>query len=246
MRRFAFLLILFAALAAPPARADEPSDTQLLDAFYVAALGSSSGRPGDEPRLVRWTVPVRIGLMGLEAGEATLGVLREQIERLRVITGHDLQQVRDGGANVVVMFAEDPFADVEKEPYRGQLLPLFQRDPAMPGLIALARGSAPCFAFTLRGNNERPAASLVGLSTRSGPAEMRTCIVKLLPKVLGLGGLTDAFWSVTAAGFRHADLPNGDVRMLKLLYSPKLTQGMTLSEVKRLAPTVLKELPAAN
>lgn len=245
IRHVACLLLGLAVAGAGSARANEPSEMQLLETFYASALGSSSGRPGDEPRLVRWTAPVRISLMGIEAAGDAQTLLREHVERLRAITGHDVQLVAEGGnPNVLVMFAEDPFADVEKEPYRAKLLPLFQRDPTMPGLIALARGAAPCFAFTLRGNNEQPTASLVGMSTRSAAAETRACVVKMLPKVLGLIGLSDSPWSVTAAGFRHAELPAGDVRLLQLLYSPKLTQGMTLTEVRRLAPTILREMPA--
>jgi hypothetical protein len=81
------------------------------------------------------------------------------------------------------------------------------------------------------------------VSARGGPEDRRTCLVKQLTRALGLLNTSNATWSVTAAGFRHAELPSGDVRMLQLLYSPKLVQGMPQAEVRKVAPAILKELP---
>ena len=115
-------------------------------------------------------------------------------------------------------------------------------DSTDPRYLALARGAVPCYSLTLRNAQERPYASLVGVSSRMGTEERRTCIVKQLTRALGLLNTSNATWSVTAAGFRHAELPSGDVKMLQLLYSAKLTQGMTQTEVRKLAPDVLKQL----
>jgi hypothetical protein len=240
---FASLVCLALVLGGAPVRAQAPGDDEILQTFLAVALSSTSGSPGDEPKLTRWTVPVRVGLAGIDPGEQTLDVVRTHLDRLRAITGHDIQFVRNGTTNLMVMFAEDPFADVQSEPYRTQISPLFQRDPGMINTIALARGAVPCYSLTLRNAQERPYASLVGVSSRLGAEERRTCIVKQLTRALGLLNTSNATWSVTAAGFRHAELPSGDVRMLQLLYSTKLTQGMTLGEVRKLAPDLLKQLP---
>jgi hypothetical protein len=242
MLRAAFASLVCLALACGSARAQAPGDDDILQTFMAVALSSTSGSPGDEPKLTRWTVPLRVGLAGIDPGEQTLDMLRTHLDRLRAITGHDIQFVRSGTTNLLVMFAEDPFADVQSEPYRSQITPLFQRDPGMINTIALARGAVPCYSLTLRNAQERPYASLVGVSSRIGTEERRTCIVKQLTRALGLLNTSNATWSVTAAGFRHAELPSGDVKMLQLLYSAKLTQGMTHTEVRKLAPDVLKQL----
>jgi len=188
-------------------------------------------------------VPVRIGLAGADPGEPTIEMLKTHIDRLKAVTGHDIQFVRNGTTNILVLFAEDPFTDIQNDPYKAQVAPIFQRDPNMLGTIALARGAVPCYSLTLRNAAERPYASLIGVSTRSSPEDRRTCLVKQLTRALGLLNTSNAIWSVTAAGFRHAELPSGDVRMLQLLYHSKLTQGMSQTEVRKLAPALLKELP---
>jgi hypothetical protein len=240
-------LAIFLALAAPvvavQAQAPAPGDEELLQTFIAVALSSTSGSPGDEPKLTRWTVPVRVGLAGADPGEPTVDMLRTHLDRLKAVTGHDIQFVRNGTANILVLFADDPFTDIQNEPYKTQVAPLFQRDPNMLNTIALARGAVPCYSLTLRNAQERPYASLVGVSARGGQDDRRTCLVKQLTRALGLLNTSNATWSVTAAGFRHAELPSGDVRMLQLLYSAKLTQGMPQAEVRKVAPAILKELP---
>lgn len=243
MLRAAFASIVCLVLGLGGAHAQAPGDDEILQTFMAVALSSTSGSPGDEPRLTRWTAPVRVGLAGIDPGEQTLDIVRTHLDRLKAITGHDIQFVRGGTANILVMFADDPFADVQSEPYRTQIAPLFQRDPTMINTIALARGAVPCYSLTLRNAQERPYASLIGVSSRSSVEDRRTCIVKQFTRALGLLNTSNAMWSVTAAGFRHAELPSGDVRMLQLLYSAKLTQGMTQTEVRKLAPDLLRQLP---
>lgn len=243
MLRAAFVSVLCLLLGLGNVRAQAPGDDEILQTFLAVALSSTSGSPGDEPKLTRWTVPVRVGLAGIDPGEQTLDIVKTHLDRLKAITGHDIQFVRNGTANILVMFAEDPFTDVQSEPYRTQIAPLFQRDPNMLNTIALARGAVPCYSLTLRNAQERPYASLIGVSSRGNAEDRRACIVKQFTRAIGLLNTSNATWSVTAAGFRHAELPSGDVRMLQLLYSSKLTQGMTQTEVRKLAPDLLRQLP---
>lgn len=239
----AICLALSISVAGARAQAPAPGDEELLQTFIAVALSSTSGSPGDEPKLTRWTVPVRVAVVGADPGEPTVEMLRTHLDRLKAITGHDIQFVKNGSANILVLFAEDPFTDIQNEPYKTQVAPLFQRDPNMLSTIALARGAVPCYSLTLRNAQERPYGSLVGVSSRSGIEDRRACLVKQLTRALGLLNTSNATWSVTAAGFRYAELPAGDVRMLQLLYSSKLTQGMPQTEVRKAAPAILKELP---
>lgn len=231
---------------APDAQAQAPSNDEVVTTFLAVALGSTSGSMTDEPKLTRWTVPVRISLIGLPVPEPAMAIIRSHTERLKSITAQDIQLAGNGAGNVTIVWAEEPFTDIQNEPYRTQLTTFFQRDSSLVTMIALARGSAPCYALTLRNSAERPYASLVGISVRSSAEEQRACVIKQLTKVMGLLGTSNASWSVTAAGFRHLELPAGDIRMLKLLYHPRLTQGMGLAEVRKLAPDLIKDLPAGE
>lgn len=244
MRWIAVAVLGSLLAASPDVRAQAPSNEEIVTTLLAVGLGSTSGSATDEPKLTRWTVPVRIALIGLPAPEPALAVIRAHTERLKAITGHDIQLAGNGAVNVTIVWAEEPFTDIQTEPYRTQLATFFQRDASLVTMIAMARGSAPCYALTLRNVAERPYAALVGISVRSSADEQRACVIKQLTKVTGLLGTSNASWSVTAAGFRHLDLPPGDIRMLKLLYHAKLTQGMGLGEVRKLAPELIKDVSA--
>ena len=227
-------------------RAQAPSNDEIVATFATVALGSTSGSVTDEPKLTRWTVPVRIALIGMPAPEPALALIRSHTERLKAITGHDIQLAGNAAGNVSIVWADEPFTDIQNEPYRTQLATFFQRDASLVTMIGMARGSAPCYALTLRNSAERPYAALVGISVKNSAEEQRACVIKQLTKVMGLLSTSNSSWSVTAAGFRHLDLPPGDVRMLKLLYHPRLSQGMGLGEVRKLASELVKELTAAE
>ncbi len=246
MRWIAVAVFWSLLTASPDVRAQAPSNDEVVATFVTVGLGSTSGSLTDEPKLTRWTVPVRIALIGMPAPEPALAIIRDQTERLRAITGHDIQLAGTAAGNVSIVWADEPFTDIQTEPYRTQLATFFQRDASLITMIGMARGSAPCYALTLRNSAERPYAALVGISVRSSAEEQRACVIKQLTKVMGLLGTSNATWSVTAAGFRHLELPPGDVRMLKLLYHARLTQGMGLGEVRKLAPELIKELAPAD
>lgn len=245
--RWIAVAVVFGLLANSQAVcAQAPSNDEVVTTFATVALGSTSGSVTDEPKLTRWTVPVRIALIGMPAPEPALALIRSHTERLKAITGHDIQLAANGAGNVSIVWADEPFTDIQNEPYRTQLATFFQRDASLVTMIGMARGSAPCYALTLRNSAERPYAALVGISVKSSAEEQRACVIKQLTKVMGLLGTSNSSWSVTAAGFRHLDLPPGDVRMLKLLYHARLSQGMGLGEVRKLAPELVKELTAAE
>ncbi|MEQ9673223.1 MAG: DUF2927 domain-containing protein [Roseovarius indicus] len=209
---------------------------------YVRGGGLQASRDGPDV-LRKWVSPVR---MSVEYGKSVSDEMKAAdgpaveayAARLSRITGHDIA-LSDGTANFHVIFSsEDDRADTvarvrELAPEIGQ---------ATMDLVESPPRSIYCLVLTFVGaSHPHTINKAIALIRTEQPELMRrSCIHEELAQGLGLGNDSDtARPSIFNDDEEFALLTTHDEELLRLLYHPNLTPGMTLEQARPLISRIL-------
>jgi hypothetical protein len=236
LRRFwgaLFLVLLPAAAAAEP-----PADAAILDAFGKIAFGNEFV-PEADPRLQKWTQPVRwrsYAELPLESGERDF--LERHLARLQRLTGLDFAEAyRWPETNFGILFVADDRYAYWIERYMA---------PSRRHMLArLARTSCLGFLRHHRTTFEIEfAVAIIPVERARARGLMRSCIAEETTQVLGL--LNDA--EVPGPLFNDSgearDLTPLDEMLVRLLYHPPHRAGMRRGEALAAALLALPRLRA--
>ena len=248
---FAGALLLTACAAPPPSGdlAPDPAEAALLDDFRRVAYGSERPVLGTDgaarPRrdhLAKWEGPIRAALIGTDRADYRAAA-RRHLSDLAALTGLAVAEVPAGEANLLIVFAEDPFAAARANRHR------FDHriaDPAsFDALLARMEQSATCFGFLWGGwpSGQGIDFAAVFLRTDRGARTVEGCLVQETTQVLGLmNDLDPGTDSVFGDSGEHVALTERDRLMLRLLYDPGLKPGMGWAEAEPLARAAYRGL----
>ncbi len=206
-------------------------------------LQPSSGALGE---IKKWNIPVRVGVtfgssLSQEDQEQDRAVLSRYTRRLARVTGHPITLVTSQPNFHVLVMGED-----DKDQLRETL------DQVAPGMEASSRAiflnlprSIHClvvaFADTRTSNAYRQAVALV--RTEHPDLTRRACFHEELAQGLGLANDDqNARPSIFNDDEEFALLTTHDELLLKILYDPRLTPGMSADEARPIVRTLAQEL----
>ncbi|MHA6262828.1 DUF2927 domain-containing protein [Arenibacterium sp. CAU 1754] len=214
---------------------------------YRRGAGTSL-RAGDEPggRLSRWSGPVRIGVeFGASVPEARrkmdTGRINQYAGRLARITGHPISTGRAGANFHVFVAGEDDGAFVQTR--LQQLIPnisqteldLFRNLPrSFYCLVVAVSGARSPYDYT----------RAVALIRAEHPDLVRlSCVHEEISQGLGLpNDSPSARPSIFNDDDEFALLTSHDEMILKMLYDPRLKQGMTADEARPVTRIIAREM----
>lgn len=235
--------LLIAALFAVPAEAeaagDAPPVERLVLLFDDVAFGREvEERPGTEPRLIKWTVPVRIGteqiggdialedtagaavehvvMQAAPVPEAIIETLRAHARALSTISGHDIR---------LAVAGEVPnlWVTLTTVPLMGRLeIPGVSR-----ALLRRLAGPGRCYFVTFANTDGVIRRGHV-VANRLLPAKaLRHCLLEELTQSLGLPNDSQRLRpSVFSDSDTLETLSAADAMLLQVLYDPLMTPGM--------------------
>lgn len=234
---------------------DTPFDADtLVDNFMDIAFsddyirnGSQKIRAGgDNSRLSRWNVPVRIGVeFGASVQQDDRELDRARIDRfaarLARLTQHPITTVRSDANFHVFVAGEDDQAFVQSR--LKQLIPSIS-DTNLRIFANLPR-SHYCIILAFSGirapNNYTEAVALI--RAEHPDLVRRTCIHEEIAQGLGLpNDSPTARPSIFNDDDEFALLTSHDELLLKMLYDPRLKAGMTAEEARPVARIIAREL----
>ncbi|MCR9107715.1 DUF2927 domain-containing protein [Marivita sp. XM-24bin2] len=206
-------------------------------------LQPSSGALGE---IKKWNIPVRVGVtfgssLSPEAQEQDRAVLSRYTRRLSRVTGHPISLVASQPNFHVLVMGED-----DKDQLREML------DQIAPGMEASSRAiflnlprSIHClvvaFADTRSSNAYRQAVALV--RTEHPDLTRRACFHEELAQGLGLANDDqNARPSIFNDDEEFALLTTHDELLLKILYDPRLTPGMSADQARPIVRTLAQKL----
>lgn len=209
---------------------------------YVRGGGLQASRDGPDV-LRKWVSPVR---MSVEYGRSVTDEMKDvdgpavqsYVARLSRITGHDIA-LSDSNANFHVIFSsEDDRADTvarvrELAPEIGQ---------ATMDLVESPPRSIYCLVLTFVGASQPHTINkaIALIRTEQPDLMRRSCIHEELAQGLGLGNDSNtARPSIFNDDEEFALLTTHDEELLRLLYHPTLTPGMTLGQARPLIRRIL-------
>lgn len=213
---------------------------------YSRGAGLSRTRRGRSGRLSRWSGPVRIGTeFGATVPTDQRTRDKAQIDRyagrLARITGHAIMPVRNG-ANFHVFVVGDDDGDV----LRGRLQQIVPGiGKAELDLFTNLPRSYYCLVVAVSGSsNPNDYTRAVALIRAEHPDLVRlSCIHEELAQGLGLSNDSpSARPSIFNDDDEFALLTSHDELLLKMLYDPRLKQGMTADEARPITGTIAREL----
>lgn len=196
-----------------------------------------------EATLRRWTKPVRVGLIfgdsvPVDQQAADKNLVRKFTERLADLTGLNMRLSADRDANFLVMFLNQN----EQKEFAGALL---RRYPFIePAVIDAFRNSPPdifcvAYAFAHPSDPATYAAAIVLVKAEHGPRMRESCIHEEMTQAMGLANDSrTARPSIFNDDEEFALLTRHDEILLRMLYDPRLTVGMTRSEALPFLPTI--------
>ncbi len=213
---------------------------------YSSGDGLSPAQRRQSGRLSRWSGPVRIGT---EFGASVPPDQRrhDQVqidryaERLGRITGHAIAPVRTGANFNVLVVGEDD-NDFLRRRLR-QIIPGI--GPTELDLFSNLPRSYYCLVIAVSGaGNPNDYTRAVALIRTEHPDLVRlSCIHEELAQGLGLSNDSPyARPSIFNDDDEFALLTSHDELLLKMLYDPRLKQGMTADEARPLAGAIAREL----
>lgn len=213
---------------------------------YSRGAGLSRTRGGQSGRLSRWSGPVRVGTeFGAAVPQDQRARDKAQIdryaERLGRITGHSITPVRNGANFHVFVVSED-----DRDFLRWRLQQI------VPGIGAaeldlftnLPR-SYYCLVVAVSGSsNPNDYTRAIALIRAEHPDLVRlSCVHEELAQGLGLSNDSpSARPSIFNDDDEFALLTSHDELLLKMLYDPRLKQGMTADEARPVVNLVAREL----
>ncbi len=239
-------LSLLAAGCAPPPAAT-PEEAALLGDFHRVAYGAarpvlgSDGAPrsrGDH--LAKWQIPIGVALID---GEPYGAAVRDHLSDLSDLTGLDIREAPLDSANLLIFFAEDPFAAARR--HRGLYAHRIADARSFDALLARMEVSATCFGLLWGGwpSGRSIDFSVVFIRTGRGERTVQGCLVQETTQVLGLmHDLDPSADSVFSDSGRQVYLTDRDRLLLRLLYDPRLKPGMAWAEAEPLARAALRDL----
>lgn len=243
--RLAVALLLTACTALPSAAT--PEEAALLADFHRAAYGAvrpvlgTDGAPrprGDH--LAKWEIPIEVALIG---GDGYGAATREHLSELARLTGLEIREAVPAEANLLIIFAKDPFAAARQ--HRGLYVHRISNPPSFDALLARMEQSATCFGLLWGGwpSGRSIDFSVVFIRTGRGERTVRGCLVQETTQVLGLlHDLDPAADSVFSDSGRQIGLTDRDRLLLRLLYDPRLKPGMAWAEAEPLVRAALHNL----
>lgn len=244
--------LLTGCAAPPPEPRLASEEAGLLADFQRAAYGANRPVLGNDGKararrdyLAKWLVPIRVGLLVEPGGDA--GAYQAMTERhlaaLAEATGLEIGVAAPENANLLVIFARDPFEAARRQRHRYRHL---VRDPrAFDVLLGQMEQSATCFGLLWGGwpSGRSIDFSVVFVRTDLGARTVEGCLVQETAQVLGLlHDLDPAADSVFSDSGRQIHLTARDRLLLRLLYDPRLQPGMGWQEVEPLARAALRDL----
>lgn len=248
--------LLLTACAAPstapstgPEPAPDPAEEAFLTDFHRVAYGSErpvlSDRGESRPRrdhLAKWEAPIRVAFLGEEVdGYHTLA--RRHLADLGALSGLEITEAAPGEANLLVFFADDPFAAARR--HRALYAHRIFDPRGFESLLARMEQSATCFGFLWGGwpSGRGIDFGVVFVRTDRGGRTVQGCLVQETTQVLGLmNDLAPDADSVFSDSGKQVDLTAQDRLMIQLLYDPLLKPGMGWAEVEPLARSGFREL----
>ncbi|MFP7570877.1 DUF2927 domain-containing protein [Marivita sp. S2033] len=198
-----------------------------------AGLQPSSGALGE---IKKWTIPVRIGVtFGTSVSEADRATdtktLASYTRRLARVSGHPIAFVSTNPNFHVLVMGEDDKDELRQT--LNQIAP--GMEPSSRAIFANLPRSIHClvvaFADSSTGNDYRQAVALV--RAEHPPLTRKACFHEELAQGLGLANDDqNARPSIFNDDEEFALLTTHDEMLLKILYDPRLTPGMTAIQAR--------------
>jgi hypothetical protein len=225
-----------------------PSNARIAEVFATIAFGGDAETAAPaRPRLQRFRMPMRIGLIGDEAERYAAWVERHAAELAR-ITRQPIAVVTEA-PNVLVLLSPDPAAWLRTSPWRAALVRAFGTDAALEDFLgALTPRTGGLLAPAMRRDApEEIGGAVIAIPTGRDPAMVWTAIVEELAQATGLlGDDPRSGWSIFSDQSPWCDLTDQDRWLLRLLYDRAIAPGMTPRAAQRAAAEAMRRLRPAD
>lgn len=221
----------------------------LFDEYSV--IGGRYVQQETESMLRRWSGPVRVGTIfgdsvSAERVAADQRLVEDFTVRLADITGLDMAVTDEDSANFLVMF-------LNREEQREFAKALEKRYPFIePAVLDAFRNSPPeifCVAYAFA-SPARPAvytAALVLVKAEHGPRMRESCVHEEMTQAMGLANDSpEARPSIFNDDEEFALLTRHDEMLLRMLYDPRLSPGMSRAEALPLLPLVAADAAGSS
>ncbi len=207
-----------------------------------AGVSTATGSNPTAGTLRRWTVPVGVRVVfGASVPQAQrerdLQAIRSYANDLSRYTGHPVRLTGGHGNLNVLVLSESEIRGINR--LISRLLP--EADRAIARAIRSARPSILCMVVAQpHRERSRGYRNAVILVRAEHPDRLRSsCIQEEMAQAMGLPNDSDrAQPSIFNDNEEYGVLTLHDRALLGMLYDPRLKPGMTLPEVRRLAPQV--------
>lgn len=240
-RRFAWLIALTILLATSPARAGDSAHWKsvdyLVDAFVDIALGSEHDVRRRQVR--KWTTPIHYTLVH-QAGDAELHerLIRAHFEHLAALTGLKIAPATSSdAANYLVVLTSESRLKDDLQRHLGWNS-AEQREKFFRETVCLGT-----FSSSRRNGRITRAVAIIPVDRARARGKLPACIVEELTQVLGLPNDSDKVYpSVFNDHSTDVFLSGLDVLLLRMLYDPRVANGLEEAELRPLLRTIAAEI----
>lgn len=201
-----------------------------------------------ESRLRRWTGPVRVTpVFGRSVNEARkaedVRLLQEYVQRLARITGADITNVSStGAANYHVLFLNNDELKAA-EPLLRQLVPGIDSSTLLDITSMDRLTFCSVYAFSSQARPDSYIAAVAIIRAEHPPLIRQSCIHEEVAQGLGLANDSpSARPSIFNDDDEFALLTSHDEQLLRILYDPRLSIGLTPAESRPRVAQIANEL----
>ena len=212
--------------------------------FYNEYASALQGRGGQSP-LRRWDAPVRVGTIfgaGVPPSQASTDAtnIRAYARRLGQITGHPINSF--GTSNFIVIVASEDDRDQALNRAADQVAGITRA--SLDPLRDLDRNTYCAVAAYAAGSDPNTYTAAVAVIRAENPDLLRlSCIHEEMAQALGLANDSrNARPSIFNDDDEFALLTQHDELLLKMLYDPRLTAGMTATMTAPVSRIIAREL----
>lgn len=200
--------------------------------------------------LRRWAKPIRVAAMASPAtpkdSARDRGNVAAYAQRLARLTGADMRMADDPSVNFLVLFMNSD----ERELFADQIR---RRYPIFAPAIMNTMRDAPLDTFCITYSYEDPSdpalydAVLILIRAEHPSLTRLSCVHEEMAQAMGLmNDSPEARPSLFSDSLEFALLTEHDEILLRMLYDPRLSPGMTAEEARPLLPDIARDAIAAE